>query len=491
MYLAHYRLEAKPFQICPDPRFLWLGEKHLRALGSLQTAVENGGGTLILTGGVGTGKTMLINALVNSLGERFITARVPDPGMEILDFLNFAAHGFGLQGAYGDKRAFFAGFTQIIDQTAGAGRRALLIVDEAQRLPRGHLGELHRLLRPEASRAPAPLTILLVGQEEFQDTVESAPNAFLRGPTATRHHIQPLDEKETAIYIQHRLRVAGARKPIFRPDAIPTIYAFSQGHPRLINIIADLALLTGFVQEKQTLGADLVQTAAAKLRNPFEQETAEADDGPADECAAAAAAQTREEVPAADTTTDPKHPVAPCPSAPTLEFSVPLPEAIESRDAEPLRSVIGDLLREYAEELVERYAGKLIQAYDGGGSGPEADPVADQNSNLDRLQPLWPGRRADQRQTAFYLAQKRRHKRKALFLAIDYTVGDRVMRDFIDDLSIGGVFIETRQRFSIGQAVTMTFSLPRSRRHYKVAGEVIRVERMGIAVRFREDIDYT
>jgi type II secretory pathway predicted ATPase ExeA len=489
MYLSHYRLEAKPFQISPDPRFLWLGEKHLKALGSLQTAVESGGGMLILTGGVGTGKTMLINALVNSLGDRVITARVPDPGMEILDFLNFAAHDFGLPGACGDKRAFLAEFTRFLDQTASDGRQALLIVDEAQRLPQGHLGELYRLLHPGASRAPTPLKILLVGQEEFLNTIQSPSNAFLRGPNATRHHIQALNEKETGIYVQHRLRVAGARRQIFRPDAIPAIYAFSQGHPRLINILADLTLLTGFVKEKQTLGADLVQAAAAKLRNPFEQETADSEDRPAGECAAGGV-HACDAGPAADATIDKKRPAAPVPGAPTLELSVPLPEAIEGRDADSLRSVIGDLLREYAEELVEAYAGELVQRYDGGGSAPEAGPAGDQNSDLDRLQPPCRGRRARQRQTAFYLAEKRQHKRRALFLAIDYKVGDRVIRDFIDDLSIGGVFIETRQQFSIGQEVTMTFSLPRSRRHCKVAGEVIRVERMGIAVRFREEIDY-
>jgi Tfp pilus assembly protein PilZ len=169
---------------------------------------------------------------------------------------------------------------------------------------------------------------------------------------------------------------------------------------------------------------------------------------------------------------------------------VPLPETIEAREAETLRSVIGDLLREYAEELVETYAGELTRQCDGGASEVGAGPAGDRDADLALLQPLLPGRRADRRQTAFYLDEKRLHKRKRLSLAIDYTVGDRVIRDFIDDLSIGGVFIETRQRFSVGQAVTMTFSLPRSRRHYKVAGEVIRVERMGIAVRFREEIDY-
>jgi type II secretory pathway predicted ATPase ExeA len=483
MYLSHYRLDAKPFQISPDPRFLWLGEKHLKALGTLQTAVESGGGLLMLTGGVGTGKTMLINALVNSLGDRVITARVPDPGMEILDFLNFAAHGFGLSGACADKRAFLAEFTRFLDQTAADRRQALLIIDEAQRLPPKHLEELHRLLEPEASPTPAPLKILLVGQEEFLDVIQSPPNAFLRGPTATRHHILPLNEKETGVYVQHRLRVAGARRQIFRPDAIPAIYAFSQGHPRLINILADLTLLTGFVREKQTLGADLVQAAAAKLRDPFEQETAATEDPPADN-SPPTAAPARDAGPAVDVIADPKPPAAPGPGTSTLELSVPLPEAIEDCEAESIRSVIADLLREYAEELVETYAGELVQRYDGGGSRPKAGAAGGQNADPDC------GRRAGRRQTAFYLAEKRRHKRRALFLAIDYTVGGRVVRDFIDDLSIGGVFIETRQRFSVGQEVTMTFSLPRSRRHYKVNGEVIRVERLGIAVRFREDIDY-
>ncbi|HSM73635.1 MAG TPA: AAA family ATPase [Desulfobacterales bacterium] len=484
MYLSHYRLEAKPFQICPDPRFLWLGEKHLKALGALQTAVESGGGVLILTGGVGTGKTMLINALVNSLGERLTTARVSDPGMEILDFLNFAAHGFGLPGDCPDKRTFIAEFNRFLKQTAADGRRALLIVDEAQRLPRTHFGELKRLLQPQASTAPGPLSILLVGQEEFLEVVQSPANAFLRGPTATRHHIQPLNEKETGLYVQHRLRVAGARRPIFRPDAIPALYAFSRGHPRLINLIADLALLTGFVKEKPTLGADLVQTAAAKLGDPFQQERAEADPAPAGGGAAAETPACAAD-PAAGAPGD-----APPPAVPRLELSVPLPEAMEAREAETLRSVIGDLLREYAEELVETYAGELTRHCAGGcpeaGGGLAGDGVPD----LEELQPPRPGRRADRRQTAFYLDEKRRHKRKRLSLAIDYTVGGRVIRDFIDDLGIGGVFIETRQRFSVGQTVTMTFSLPRSRRLYLVAGEVVRVEPMGIAVRFREEIDY-
>lgn len=490
MYLSHYRLEAKPFQICPDPRFLWLGEKHLKALGTLQTAMENGGGMLLLTGGVGTGKTTLVNALVNSLEERFVIARVQDPSLEMLDFFNFVAHGFGLEVSFANKGAFLAQFTQFLRNTAAAGRKAMLIIDEAQRLNQTLLDELYLLLKTETPGSPAPLTLFLVGQEEFLQTIESPGNGFLRQRIATHHHLQPLSEKETGTYVQHRLRVAGARKQIFRPDAIPEIFDFSHGHPRLINIIADLALLTGYVKEKHSLSAGLVQTAAAKLRKPFEPEALEPDGGEEAGCAQAAQARTAEGT-AGSGAAPPSRPSAPCPAPSTIELSVPLPNAFEGANVEDVKSVIADLLKEYAEELVEAYAGELIQAYEAERSVSRDPSEDDGGPDLDRVRMQFRGRRVGQRQTAFYLEEKRRHKRMPLFLAIDYKVGDRVIRDFIDDLSIGGVFIETRQRFSVGQEVTMTFTLPRSKRHYKVGGKVIRVERMGIAVRFRETIDYT
>jgi general secretion pathway protein A len=264
MYLDFYELKVKPFQISTDSRFLWLGEKHKEALATLKYGILDNKGFLLLTGDVGTGKTTLINALASQLGDNVLVATLPDPNLEPLDFYNFVADAFQLDTVFATKGAFLIRFTQFLHQTYSRNQKVLLIVDEAQRLQYDILEEI-RLLSNIERQETKLLNIFFVGQSEFNDTLLKRENRALRQRITLNYNIGPLDEKETGQYIRHRLQVAGREGKIFDAGAVRGIHEFSGGYPRLINIICDLALLTGYVEEAKTIGPQIIRECAREL----------------------------------------------------------------------------------------------------------------------------------------------------------------------------------------------------------------------------------
>ena len=264
MYLSHYNLVEKPFQITADPRFLWLGEKHQEALATLKYGVLDNRGFLLLTGDVGTGKTTLINALLRDLDKDIVVATVVDPSLEKLEFLNFLANAFNSNKKFPTKVDFLIYFTKFLRAAYLDNKKVLLIIDEAQRLSKEVLEEIRLLSNIEKDHTKL-LSIFFVGQNEFNDTLMEKEVRALRQRITIRYHIEPLTLNETREYIRYRLKVAGSGREIFDRKAIGKIYAHSRGYPRLINVICDNALLTGYVRDAKAINRAIIKECAREL----------------------------------------------------------------------------------------------------------------------------------------------------------------------------------------------------------------------------------
>ena len=270
MYLSYYNLNEKPFQISTDPKFLWLGEKHKEALAILTYGILDNKGFLLLTGDVGTGKTTIINTLLNNLDDDIIAAHVPDPDLEHLDFFNFVANVFSIDRKFSTKGEFLNHLSKFLHDAYSKNKKVLLIIDEAQRLKPELLEEI-RLLSNIERQDTKLLNIFFVGQEEFNNILIKPENRALRQRITINYYIEPLTENETKEYIKHRLNIAGSQRNIFSSSAIGEIFSFSKGFPRLINIICDLALLTGYVKEQKTINEPIIKECAKELQIPAEE----------------------------------------------------------------------------------------------------------------------------------------------------------------------------------------------------------------------------
>jgi len=269
MYLSHYNLVEKPFQITTDPKFLWPGEKHQEALAMLKYAVVDSKGFLLLTGDVGTGKTTLINALLRDLDSNVIVATVVDPNLEKLEFFSFLQTAFEIEAKVTTKVDFLTSFKQFLNNAYANDKKVLLIIDEAQKLSTELLEEIRVLSNIEKANTKL-LNIFFVGQNEFAKTLTEKESRALRQRITITRQIKPLTETETTEYIKYRLKVAGTEEEIFTKKAIHGIWAFSLGYPRLINIICDHALLTGYVRGLKTINPAIIKECAQELTIPGE-----------------------------------------------------------------------------------------------------------------------------------------------------------------------------------------------------------------------------
>jgi general secretion pathway protein A len=265
MYLEHYNLKVKPFQISADPRFLWMGSKHKEALAILKYGIFDNRGFLLLSGDVGTGKTTLIHALTRDIGDDTVVASVPDPGLSLMDFYRYIARSFGIKAPFETKEQFLEVFETFLLRNEELNKKVLLIIDEAQRLTSALLEEIRLLSNIEKDYTKL-LNIFFVGQNEFNDIILKQKNRPLRQRITINYNIDPLEQHEVMEYINFRLGVAGCDEPLFTPDAVQEVFAFSEGYPRLINIICDHALLTGFVQGVARISGTIVGECAEELR---------------------------------------------------------------------------------------------------------------------------------------------------------------------------------------------------------------------------------
>lgn len=266
MYCRHFGLDAKPFSITPDPRFLFLSDRHREALAHLLYGVGEGGGFVQLTGEVGTGKTTLCRALLEQL---------PD-SVDIALILNPKLSGLELVAAVCDElKVDYPRDTQslkvLVDQlnehllrAHAAGRRTVLVIDEAQNLSAEVLEQIRLLTNLETAQAKL-LQIILIGQPELQALLARNELRQLAQRITARYHLGSLTRDETQVYVTHRLKVSGGHGDLFTRAAIDEVQRLSGGTPRLINIICDRALLGAYVEDKRRVDAKLLRRAAREV----------------------------------------------------------------------------------------------------------------------------------------------------------------------------------------------------------------------------------
>jgi general secretion pathway protein A len=260
MYAQYYGLEERPFDLSPNPRFLFLSGKHREALSHLRYGLTGRPGLTVLVGEAGTGKTTLVRAALNlSNGSNAHIVHLSNPTLTRSEFFEFLAGEFGFapQSAL-SKTRFLRDLQCAISAGAQANSVLALIVDEAQSLSHELLEEI-RLLNNIEGGPDRSLAVALVGQPELADRLNDARLRQLKQRVALRCELAPLDLRETAAYIAARVRVAGGKaEQLFTREAVLTVHEFSHGIPRTISVICDNALVNGFAADRKPVGRDLV-----------------------------------------------------------------------------------------------------------------------------------------------------------------------------------------------------------------------------------------
>ena len=267
MYLAFFGLNEKPFSITPDPRYLYLSERHAEAMAHLLYGVNEAGGFVQLTGEVGTGKTTIVRSLLAQAPKNAEIALILNPRMTAPEFLLTICEELGIgvpDYATQSLKDLVDILSQYLLRAHAAGRRVVVVVDEAQNLAPEVLEQV-RLLTNLETNTQKLLQIILIGQPELRELLARNELRQLAQRITGRYHLNPLSREETTAYVRHRLRVAGATADIFNRFALDEIYRLSGGVPRVINVICDRALLGGYSQDRHRITGPLVRNAAAEV----------------------------------------------------------------------------------------------------------------------------------------------------------------------------------------------------------------------------------
>ncbi|MFL6280887.1 MAG: AAA family ATPase [Vicinamibacterales bacterium] len=274
MHEEYYGFSEKPFSLTPDPKYLYKSESHANAFDLLQYAIRRREGFVVVTGDIGTGKTTLCRAILEQLDRKTFTALVLNPFLSEEDLLRLVLQDFGVVSRDEMRRGRLAGVTkqELIDTLnefllsllpLGAG--ALLIVDEAQNLPRPVLEQIRVLSNLETDKEKL-LQIVLVGQLNLKDLLRSDDLRQLDQRVSIRSELKPLTRDETSAYIAHRLTIAGGGASVsFAPRAIDLVHKYTAGIPRLINLVCDRALLGGYSARTNRITPEIVKAAATRL----------------------------------------------------------------------------------------------------------------------------------------------------------------------------------------------------------------------------------
>jgi general secretion pathway protein A len=273
MYTSFFGLNEKPFAITPDPRYLFLSERHGEALAHLVYGVTESGGFIQLTGEVGTGKTTLVRSLLlNKMPENADVAVVLNPQLSVVEFLATICEELHIDVPHnkGSVKALTDALNRHLLKAHAEARRTILVVDEAQNLAPAVLEQVRLLTNLETAKQKL-LQIILIGQEELRDLLARNDLRQLAQRITARYHLEPLSRDETARYIEHRLKVAGALGEVFDGGAKKEVFRLSQGVPRLINVICDRALLGAYAQESRRVNPRLIRQAAAEVHGEFDR----------------------------------------------------------------------------------------------------------------------------------------------------------------------------------------------------------------------------
>ena len=265
MYNEYYGLIRAPFEMLPDPSFLYLGDAHREGLATLVYAVNSGKGFAMLTGEVGTGKTTLLHALLGQLDSSTNSAFIFNPKLDSLGFFRMLFEELSIGTACSSKAEYLLALNQYLIEKLAANERVLLIVDEAQNLSTELLEEI-RLLSNLETPTSKLIQIMLVGQPELQVLIDQPELRQLRQRIAVRHHLRPFDEREVSEYVSERLSKAGyTGRGIFKRRALKELFRVTEGTPRIINNVCDGALLIGYARLHLYLDADAIREVAGDL----------------------------------------------------------------------------------------------------------------------------------------------------------------------------------------------------------------------------------
>ncbi len=265
VYLEYYGLTEPPFDITPNPRFLFYSPKHREAYNHLLYGIRERKGFIQLTGEVGAGKTTLCRAMLEQLDRKYATALILNPVMSADELMKAVACEFGLPVANLDRLETLGVINQFLLQQVERAQESVLIIDEAQDLTDDLLEQVRLLSNLETDNRKL-LQIVLLGQPELRERLNNPRLRQLRQRITVRYHLQALNRNEVSQYIQHRLHLSGANGvPAFTWPALWQVFSYSQGIPRLVNAVCDKALLAGFVEQRERIDFRLVRRAIREL----------------------------------------------------------------------------------------------------------------------------------------------------------------------------------------------------------------------------------
>jgi putative secretion ATPase (PEP-CTERM system associated) len=270
MYESYYHLTAKPFQLKPDPKFFFGSRNHKRAMAYLQYGLSQGEGFIVITGEVGAGKTTLVRNLFRDLDtEEIVAAQIVNTHLSSEDTLKMVAAAFGIPFEDASKAVLLTRIEQFLRTCDQQGKRALLVVDEAQNLSSQTVEEL-RMLSNFQTNDNSLLQTFLLGQPEFRKTLLSADMLQLRQRVIASYHLGPMGIDETRTYIEHRLHTVGWRNdPSLSDDAYSKIHEFTGGIPRKINTLCDRLFLMGYLEEIHAFDKSHVDTVIQDIQQEF------------------------------------------------------------------------------------------------------------------------------------------------------------------------------------------------------------------------------
>lgn len=269
MYLQYFQLTEAPFSIAPNPRYLYLGQRHQEALAHLLYGIRGEGGFVLLTGAIGAGKTTVCRCLLEQLPEHCDVAYIFNPKLSVTELLATICHEFGI--AVSPDEDSVKHFVDLINahllQGHARGRSSVLIIDEAQNLAPDVLEQMRLLTNLETSQRKL-LQIILIGQPELADFLDRPGLLQLAQRIVARYHLEPLSQNEIAAYVQHRLAVSGTQQPLIPPKLAELLYRLTGGVPRLINVLCDRALLGAYTQGKTQVDRATLLQAAREILSP-------------------------------------------------------------------------------------------------------------------------------------------------------------------------------------------------------------------------------
>jgi putative secretion ATPase (PEP-CTERM system associated) len=265
MYETFFNLRVKPFELVPDPSFIYLSKSHKKAITFLDYGIRSRAGFILLTGEVGSGKTTIIRDLLNKNYDHLVLAKVFNTRVTSEQLLAMINDDFGLQTQGKDKITLIRDLNDFLVDQYARGNQPILIIDEAQNLAEELLEEVRMLSNLETSDSKL-LQIILVGQPELRTILSSPSLRQLRQRISINCHLQSLSRQETERYIMHRLEVAGNATAVeFPPESLDVVFRFSKGIPRLINIICDFLMLSAFAEEMKVISVEMVREVIGEL----------------------------------------------------------------------------------------------------------------------------------------------------------------------------------------------------------------------------------